>query len=286
MTISSTAMADYSTDFEGWVTADLDTMPGWSRVGAGNVIIGDTPNLGLNLTDRVQIGGAPSSARFVPEEADQFAQGTLEFDLMMNAALVPSHPAFLLYLVNDGSNVVQAVWLRIASENNAGTDDLDLFVFHPGFSSGTVKLTDFMTRDTWYTIKVDFDAVAQTYDFSVDDVLLLDDEPAWGNAGEVNRIQWQNANGYYVQIDNVSWRDAVSVPVTPLEVDIDLAVDAVEISFPTTIGFDYQPQYTEDLSTGNSWSNLGSSIAGDGGTNSTFDTPLNALLRAYRVEQQ
>jgi hypothetical protein len=237
--------------------------------------------LGLNLTDRVQIGGGPSSAWFRPGEADQFAQGTLEFDLMMSG-IAPGWPALVLLLANDDIPV-QGVWLRVQSETGAGTDDLDLYVFDPGVPSGSVKLTDFMTRDTWYNIKIDFDAVAQTYDVSVDDVLLLDDEPAWGAFGEVNRITWQNPVGFYTQIDNVSVIDAVPGPATPLEVDLD---PAVEISFPTTIGFVYQPQYTEDLITSNSWFSLGSSIAGNGGTRSTFDTTQNALFRAYRVLEQ
>ena len=202
MTMGSTAMADYSTDFDGWVTADLNTMPGWSTAGAGNTIIGDTPNLGLNLTDRVQIGGGPSSAWFRPAEADQFAQGTLEFDLLMNGP-APDYPSLVLYLANDDIPV-QGVWLRIASETGAGSNDLDLWVYDPGVASGSVVLTDFMTRDAWYNIKIDFDAVAQSYDVSVEDNLLIDEEPAWGNFGEVNRITWQNGAGYYTQIDNVS----------------------------------------------------------------------------------
>jgi hypothetical protein len=200
MTVSSTAMADYFADFDGWVTADLDVAP-WSRTG-GATVIGDTPNLGLNPTDRVQIGGGPSGAWLRPVEADQFAQGTLEFDLLMNG-IAPGWPGLNLIL-SDDDLPVQGVWFRIQSETGAGSDDLDLFVFDPGVASGSVALTDFMTRDAWYNFKIDFDAVGQTYDVSVDDVLLIDDEPTWGAFGEVNRITWQNPVGFYTQIDNVS----------------------------------------------------------------------------------
>ena len=281
MAISSTAMADYFTDFEGWVTGDLDTMPGWSREATvANVIIGDTPNLGSNLTDRVQISYG-AFAWFEPGEADQFAHGILEFDVMMNGG-APGWPNLILYLSNDDAPV-KGVWLRIASETGAGGDDLDLFVYDPGVSSGTVELTDFMTRDVWYNLKIEFNATNETYDVSLDDALVLDDEPAWGAFGEVNRIAWQNSVGYYTQIDNVSLVAGVPGPITPLEVDLD---PAVEISFPPTIGFVYQPQYTEDLITSNTWLNLGSSIAGNGGIKSAFDTTQNALFRAYRVLEQ
>ena len=279
LTIGSTAMADYFTDFDGWVTGDLNVAPWYTTGGAAS--IGDTPNLGSNLTDRVEIGGGPSSANLAPAEADQFAQGILEFDLMMSG-VAPGWPSLLLIL-NDDDIPVQGVYLRIASEGGAGTDDLDLFVFTPGLQTGSVALTDFMTRNAWYNIKIEFDAVAQSYDVSVDDSLVLDDQAAWGSIGEIDRITWINAVGYYTQIDNVSLIDADPGPSTPLEVDLD---PAVEISWPTTIGFVYQAQYTEDLVASNSWFNLGPSIAGNGGTKSTFDTTQNALLRAYRVLEQ
>ena len=203
MAFGPAAMADYFTDFDGWVTGDLNVAPWYTSGGAA--VIGDTPALGLNLTDRVQIGGGPSSANLAPAEADQFAQGTLEFDLMMNG-IAPGWPSLLLIL-NDDDVPVQGVYLRVASEGGAGTDDLDLFVFDPGLQTGSVVLTDFMARDAWYNIKIDFDAVAQSYDVSVDDSLVIDDEPAWGNIGEVNRVTWINAVGYYTQIDNVSLRN-------------------------------------------------------------------------------
>jgi hypothetical protein len=201
MIVGSTAMGDYFADFDGWVTTDLDVAP-WSRVATtANVAIDDTPNLGLQPTDRVQIGYG-AFAWLEPAEADQFAQGTLEFDLKMSG-VAPGWPNLILYLSNDDISV-QGVWLRIASETGAGGNDLDLFVYTQGLGTGTVKLTDFMTRDAWYNIKIDFDAVAESYDVSVDNNVVLDDEPAWGAFGEVNRIAWQNSVGYYTQIDNVS----------------------------------------------------------------------------------
>jgi len=199
MIVGSTAMGDYVADFDGWVSTDLDVAP-WQRVGP-NVIVGDTPNLGLNPTDRVQIGGS-SFAWLEPEEADQFAQGTLEFDLMLSG-IAPGWPNLILYLSDDDVGA-QGVWLRIASETGAGGNDLDLFVYDPGVSSGSVVLTDFMTRDAWYTMKIDFDLIGESYDVSLDNSIVLNDEPVWGAVPEINRIAWQNSVGFYTQIDNVS----------------------------------------------------------------------------------
>jgi hypothetical protein len=65
-----------------------------------------------------------------------------------------------------------------------------------------------------------------------------------------------------------------------LEVDID---PGVAISWQSTVGFDYQAQFTEDLVTSNSWFDLGPTLSGTGGRQSTSDSTENALLRAYRV---
>ncbi len=49
LAVRSTATA-YTTDFEGWVTSDPDTMLEWSRVGTvANV--GITTGLGINPSD-------------------------------------------------------------------------------------------------------------------------------------------------------------------------------------------------------------------------------------------
>ena len=38
MALCSTSLADYLTDFEGWVTSDLDVAP-WSTVSTPNVVV-------------------------------------------------------------------------------------------------------------------------------------------------------------------------------------------------------------------------------------------------------
>ena len=191
LTISSIAMADYSTDFEGWVDADLEVVPWGPGLTNGTI----TTGLSTNTSDVVQLG-ASQWGWYEPAEADQFTLGTLEFDILMNGPA--GHPSFYLYMADDDLGV-QAVYWRVAEEAGAGGSDLDLY----DFGAGTVVLTDFMSKDEWVTFKINFDADTDTYDFYVNDFLELNDQPAWGNFTEVNRIAWNNGTGYYVQIDNV-----------------------------------------------------------------------------------
>jgi len=210
--LCSTSQADYLTDFEGWVTADLDVAP-WSTVGSPNVVI--TTGLGSNASDVAQVGGN-GFAWLEPAVADQFALGTLAFDLLMSG-VSPGWPALTLILSEDpagGGGGVQAVYLRIASEPGAGGDDLDLFIFDPGLQTGSVVLQDFLARDVWAHLRIDFDAVADTYDLYVDGALEINNREFWGNVTKVNRISWNNPVGYYAQIDNVDLADVPAPSAT------------------------------------------------------------------------
>ena len=190
--------APYATDFEGWTTPDLDVAP-WSRVGTpGNVAV--TAGLGTNLSDVVQVGFG-GFARLNPAEAQQVSQGTLEFDVLFNGPTF-GYPVLTMFLADDDIPL-QAVWFRVGQEPDAGGDGLDLYVFTAGLGTGTVRLTDFVSKDVWYTFRIDFDTAVGTYDLLVDGVLKLDDEPIWGAVAEINRIDWHNPVGWFTQVDNV-----------------------------------------------------------------------------------
>ena len=193
--ISSTAMADYSTDFEDWVTSDLSVAP-WSNDGPNKSVI--TTGLETNNSDVLQ-GGYNAMARYEPAATNQFAQGLLEFDVLMNGPT--GHPSLMLYISDDDLPVANRaqIMLRIAEESAAGGTDLDLY----DYATGTVVLTDFMSKDVWTNLKIDFAADTDTYDFHVNDSLKLDDQPARNDFVKINRITWFNSTGYHTQIDNV-----------------------------------------------------------------------------------
>ncbi|MDA0991640.1 MAG: hypothetical protein O3A51_12930 [Verrucomicrobia bacterium] len=108
----------------------------------------------------------------------------------------------------------------------------------------------------------------------VDQISLRLFSPLNGNS--VGSLAW--LDNYTISGDLVS-----GPPRTPLEVDLRTAV---EMTWPTSVGFDYVPQYTEDLVASNSWISLGPVIVGTGSAGSAFDTTQNADLRAYRVLEQ
>ena len=194
LAISSSAMAFFE-DFEAMVTSDLDVSP-WTQQGTNDAVI--TTGLGTNTSNVLQIGYLNGALRYIPAEADQFSVGTLEFDLNMNGP-APTYPSLYIYTADDDTANLHN-YMRIHSETGAGGDDLDLY----DNATSSVVLTDFMSRDDWVKITIDFDCDTDTFDFSVDDVLLLDDQAAWGDAAEINRISFNNANGYYAQMDNLS----------------------------------------------------------------------------------
>jgi hypothetical protein len=198
--INSTGPVAYAADFEGWNATDLTTAP-WSNPGFNASIV--TTGLGANTSDVVQVG-FDAFAWLEPDTATQFAQGTLEFDALLNGA--SGFPSFILYVADDPGSIFAIYW-RVAEESGAGGIGLDLYDYGANGGTGGVVLTDFMSKDVDTHFKIDFDAVAGTVDFYVDGVAKLTNHPSPGAFTEVNRIAWYNAAGYYVQIDNVSLSD-------------------------------------------------------------------------------
>ena len=60
---------------------------------------------------------------------------------------------------------------------------------------------------------------------------------------------------------------------------------AVEVTFPSTAGLNYQVQCTSDLGS-DTWVDLGSPMAGEDGSLSSFDTTATANQRFYRIVAQ
>ena len=199
MAIGATARADYSTDFEGWVDADLEVAPWGAGLPNGTIVTG----LGTNTTDVVQLGGT-QWAWYEPAVADQFAQGLLEFDVLMNG--IAGYPNLYLYVADDDlAPAGVAIHWRISQESGVGDDRMDLY----DYGAGAVILTDFMSKNDWVNFKIYFDAAADAYSFHVDGVLQFRGQAFRAAVDDIDRIAWTNGVGYYVQIDNLNLLELV-----------------------------------------------------------------------------
>lgn len=84
-----------------------------------------------------------------------------------------------------------------------------------------------------------------------------------------------------------SYGSAISVDVgSGAVVGPEVAISlAVRLRWPSESGKTYQPQYSYDLN-GNTWSNLGSSLAGTGQLMEIFDSTESGPKKFYRVQIQ
>ncbi len=201
LALSATAWADYSTDFESpFATGDLSVAP-WSTVAAGanpaGSIVSSTIDTANNNTKVLHIPGT-ASATWVDTGAG-VETGTLAFDLLMSG--VAPHPTFTL--IAGVSDVSGGHAVRWAISNVAGGADMDLRIYDPGLGTTAVVLTDFMAKDSWTNIKIDFNSVTDTYALAVNDVPQFTGQPYWGSISEIHRVYW-GTSAYTDQIDNFS----------------------------------------------------------------------------------
>lgn len=86
--------------------------------------------------------------------------------------------------------------------------------------------------------------------------------------------------GAYTVLDNVT---TGTVLPPPPQAPLQIRFSSVELSFPSVLGKQYQPQYTSELTT-NIWTNLGPAIPGTGDPLLIHDDiPLGKPQRYYRI---
>ena len=119
-------------------------------------------------------------------------------------------------------------------------------------------------------------------DFYIDSVLRTNN---WigvvSTTGErIDVGDWSGYSGGVSRWDYVRWENNV----TPAGAVVVSSTDdpAVEIRWPSVAGAHYQPEYATDLVLSN-WVGFGSSVAGNGTTNSVFDSTTSDPQRFYRV---
>jgi len=183
-----------------------------------------------------------------------------------------------------GQNAVRIVFYELT--NNSGDFEV--------YDTGETKIGTGMALDNfpaafgrWFRISVTIQGAAGTMDVLIDDIGPTSSSPSSGDPARGNILTIQGSpltvagvdtfrllpgagNGGGSDptlVDNIAAGTAVStsgIPTGPVD-----CLDAKEITFPTTAGKQYQPQYSDDG--GTTWFDLGGQVSGSGGTDVVFD---------------
>ena len=101
-----------------------------------------------------------------------------------------------------------------------------------------------------------------------------------------SRTEFFRAPGTWNDVPDITAMDAIPicgvVEITPLRLMTRPHVDGIQIGWESRASKAYQVEYRVSLAATNSWSSLGSPVAGNGSTNFVIDTIL-APERYYRV---
>ena len=145
--ISSSALAEFSEDFEGMVSSDLDTAP-WYRWGGGGYLPGIVTGAGTNATNVVSMSEFSYTKLLVPD-ACQYEIGVLEFDWYEQ-----TNRWSKIYLRESaGWNVVHFNIL-----DNGGGTSLEVEDHY----DSTAKANDVVQTGTWHHFKINWNVNANS----------------------------------------------------------------------------------------------------------------------------
>jgi hypothetical protein len=223
------------------------------------------PYDGVNLTPSQEPASTTPRPQFVAAGKVDYKGEYVEYGTWMNYTRhYPAGTYYVLGTFTSGNSVNTSATLSKVTSSatipNQTTALLGTFVIPPS-GWGTFSY-DYLTDNSGNPVKVTFDGSATTLQFEGD--------PSSSDGLTCN-------TGFFMLIPAVTAPNAVQLTAS-------IAGGNIIVSFLTQSGHSYQLQGSSSLA-GGSWSNVGSSVSGNGSTETASDT-IGAGPRFYRVQIQ
>jgi len=184
--------------------------------------------------DESLIGNAYLTQSFAPQSGNLSLQWDIYVDTILDYANADNAARQFVGTDLDGSNPngkgsERFVVMAFYHENGSTTpgDTMSLLAQRPGNadynSSQWAIVASDLRMDRWYTIKVELDLTARTYDVYIDGILRASDIPAYANLTSISHISfatWNDGIGTFY-VDNVSGQVLSNASVSCIDNDGD-----------------------------------------------------------------
>jgi len=290
----------------GWSRNDKGVGPDWEVAccsGSGNSL---PPDYTYDMSDahlRLRRDDPSSSVLETDLRFDDMSEGSISFEV--NPSAIGSSGEAFEAILFDSVTQQPLTRVRFRTYVNNFLGGWEVFAFNRGAAAGVYQnsigsFPDILDR--WWKVTM---TAESNSNFSVEIEDIGPTKPVSGSSpfgeGVVLSVDWTDGSIVSVvdtlrlttglgngasndtkptMIDNIIQDIVVAAP--PVAISGLQTAGAVKISFPTGVGKEYQPEYSDALEL-DEWKVLGTEIDGDGTTNSVFHATAGVPNRAFRV---
>ena len=248
-------------------------------------------------------GSAVSSSKFGATDGDQTTGGQVSFGLpgSSNRALgllatsSTKGTAFGVRFINGTASTLTRMNLQVTGEvwrqSNVAKTLQFYYAIDPtgtnSFPTGATALIPGLNVSILATGPVGGGAVDGTLTFNQTNLSVSNQSITNWPPGAALWLVWQmtdsSGNAQGLGIDNLSF--SANVSQQPVLLDIQVSGGGILLSWPTTLGVNYQIEYKDDLAAP-AWTPLGSPVPGTGGSISVTNDITLSVQRFYRIITQ